>query len=92
MPYIRTNRIKIDKHLNSTIDEVKNTGDLNYCIYKLCKLWVKREGINYENLSNCIKTFECAKLEFYRMILVPYENKKIEENGNVEPVFDFEKK
>lgn len=90
MPYIKKyKRLKVDKKLEEISKEISESGELNYCIYKLCKLWLDNKEINYDSISDCIKTLECAKLEFYRMILSPYEDIKIKKNGNVEPVFEF---
>jgi len=92
MPYIKQeNRKKFDDLIIPLADELETNGDLNYCIYQLCKLWLTYREVSYDSLSDCIKTLECAKLEFYRMILEPYEDQKIKENGNVTPIFDFEK-
>lgn len=92
MPYIKKHkRLIFDNNLEKISNEISSTGELNYCIYKLFKLWLQTRGVNYDSISDCIKTMECAKLEFYRMILSPYENIKIKENGNVKPIFEFEK-
>lgn len=92
MPYIeKVRRYIIDKHLLKVSDEISTSGEFNYCVYKLCKLWLDSKKVNYDSLSDCIKTLECAKLELYRMLLVPYEDMKIKENSNVKPIFNFEK-
>lgn len=39
--------------------------------------------MNFDNASNALAAVECAKLEFYRRILAPYEDKKIGENGDI---------
>jgi hypothetical protein len=58
-------------------------GELNYCIYKLASLVIDRIGKSYSNLSMCSSAMEHAKLEWYRRKLAPYEDKKIEENGDI---------
>lgn len=60
------------------------SGELNYCMFKLAMDYVFGYGINYTRLGECIAAFECAKLEFYRRVVVPYEEKKIKENGDIE--------
>ena len=37
----------------------------------------------YENFNAMIGALECCKQEYYRRIIAPYEDKKIEENGDV---------
>ena len=39
---------------------------------------------NYEDYRNFIGELESAKLEIYRRLVAPYEDKKIKENGDVE--------
>jgi hypothetical protein len=34
-------------------------------------------------MSSLISEVECAKLEFYRRVVSPYEDEKIKENGDV---------
>lgn len=38
---------------------------------------------SYEKYNAAIGALECAKLELYRRLVAPYENEKIEENGDV---------
>lgn len=43
-----------------------------------------RNGVNrYEDYNEAIGALECAKLELYRRLIAPYEDVKIEENGDV---------
>ena len=88
MPYISLkDRLRFDAgldELNRTIQDIGiSNGDLNYLMTQLARQYIGRQGKSYNTLSDVIKTFECAKLEFYRRCLVPYEDKKKEENGDV---------
>ncbi|MBT8763727.1 hypothetical protein KFV02_07255 [Desulfohalobiaceae bacterium Ax17] len=84
MPYIKKERRKVfDDLLEKLALEVQNEGELNYCIYKLASLVIDRIGQSYSNLSMCSSAMEHAKLEWYRRKLAPYEDKKIEENGDI---------
>ena len=84
MPYIKKERQKVfDDLLKELALEVQNEGELNYCIYKLASLIIDRIGESYSNLSMCSSAMEHAKLEWYRRKLAPYEDKKIEENGDI---------
>jgi len=84
MPYIeKEQREKFDEHLKEIVKKIDADGELNYCIYKLCLMYLKRLGKSYFNLSRCISTMDCAKLEFYRKQVSIYEDIKIQENGDV---------
>ena len=56
-------------------------GELNYLITQLCDAFLMKTGVSYKNINQVIGAIECAKLEFYRRIAAPYENKKGLENG-----------
>jgi hypothetical protein len=46
--------------------------------------YLKDKGeIRYARLNEVIGAIDCAKLELYRRIAAPYEDKKITENGDV---------
>jgi hypothetical protein len=38
---------------------------------------------NYQRLNDALGALEGAKLEFYRRVVVPYEDWKMTENGDV---------
>ncbi len=84
MPYIpQERRNMFENALRELAREVENQGELNYCIFKLSKLIIERIGENYDHLSMCSSAMEHAKLEWYRKVLAPYEDKKILENGDI---------
>lgn len=58
-------------------------GELNYLITRMVTEYVARKPYNYATLNEVIGVLECAKQELYRRLLVPYENAKMEENGDV---------
>ena len=46
--------------------------------------YLKDKGeIRYAHLNEVIGAIDCAKLELYRRVATPYEDKKIEESGDV---------
>lgn len=57
-------------------------GELNFQITTVIKDYWKKTG-NYKGINDILGALEGAKLEFYRRIAVPYEDKKIQENGDV---------
>jgi len=84
MPYIKQeNKDKFNEALKSLSGNVSNSGDLNYLFTKILHAYINEKGLNYENLSSAISALECAKLEFYRRVVSPYEDIKISENGDV---------
>ena len=89
MPYIKqAQRGNIDFQISELIDELTehdqmNVGSLNYTITKLCKAFIAVKGRRYVNLNAVVGMLECAKMEFYRIDVAPYEDKKIQENGAV---------
>ena len=58
-------------------------GELNYLITKLCDAFLMKTCLSYKNINQVIGALECAKLEMYRRIAAPYEDKKSRENGEV---------
>lgn len=84
MPYIKEDKRQVlNPHLEALARDVTNEGELNYCIYKLSCLLIDKMGESYSNYSMCSSAMEHAKLEWYRKRVVPYEEKKIAENGDI---------
>ena len=88
MPYIeRKDRLALDYSIESlairisTYDEI--AGKFNYSISKMIDILFGQKGLNYANVNEIVGALECIKLELYRRIASPYEDKKIEENGDV---------
>jgi hypothetical protein len=80
MPYIKSvDRKKLlkGKELPST------AGELNFIITCFCKAYLLEKGLSYQNINDVVGALEGAKLEFYRRVAAPYEDIKIEENGDV---------
>jgi hypothetical protein len=79
MPYIKQeDRKRIDIHGRFP----SNEGELNYLITRLVKQYWD-EDPRYRTIADITGVLENVKQEFYRRIAVPYEDKKIEENGDV---------
>ena len=58
-------------------------GQLNYVITSLVQKVYKDYRPSYQDINEVIGVLECAKMEFYRRVAAPYEDLKIEENGDV---------
>lgn len=86
MPYIK---IEDREKLAKPFSIPRTPGELNYLITQLCReyLFWKAPAPDYEpsyaNHNDVIGALECAKMEFYRRVTVPYEDKKIMENTDV---------
>lgn len=64
-------------------DEPRTPGELNYVLTRIVDGYVDLQGLSYQSIGEVVSSFECAKLEFYRRVAVPYEEKKIAANGDV---------
>jgi len=60
----------------------RNAGELNYCLTFMVNDFLG-DVPNYQKINEAIGVLECAKLEAYRRVAVPYEKEKIKENGDV---------
>ncbi len=80
MPYINP-----EDRLHILADEksINTPGELNYFISTLINWYINEKGKNYATLNEVIGVLECAKLELYRRIAAPYEDSKIQQNGDV---------
>jgi hypothetical protein len=59
-------------------------GELNYVITRIVDEYlVQKGGVRYACLNEVVGALECAKLELYRRVAAPYEDKKIVESGDV---------
>ena len=79
MPYI-TERRRLDI---SRGDEIATPGELQYLIALLINNYVGTMNLSYQTINDIVGALEGAKLEFYRRMAAPYEDKKIAENGDV---------
>lgn len=81
MPYIPQ---KLREDLDNGAPPL-SAGELNYAITKLCVeyAFATIRPSNYSTFNEVIGVLECAKQEFYRRIVVLYEDEKKELNGDV---------
>lgn len=89
MPYIKEeDRMKYQHDLMSlnarlTVNDEIPEGELNFLISTVIADLINHYGLNYANANKLMGVLECAKLELYRRLVAPYEDKKIDENGDV---------
>lgn len=81
MPYIEDSRRKAFTQAEGSMPTT--AGELNFIITKACLLFLDKQVHSYETLNSIVGALECAKQEFYRRIVVPYEDEKIKQNGDV---------
>ena len=73
--------------LNSTV--ILNAGELNYVLTKIVHHYLNKAKkdsnyeANYQAMNDVMGALEGCKLELYRRRIAPYEDLKIEENGDV---------
>lgn len=80
MPYIKQER----REAILAGAKPQDAGELNFAISVLVDNYLKdKGGIKYSHLNEVVGALDCAKLELYRRLAAPYEDKKIEENGDV---------
>lgn len=91
MPYV--NKETRDRYENLVVPladmlDYDADGALNYVVTRLClgRLASAVDGKPcYADFNAVIGVLECAKQELYRRAVAEYEDKKIEENGDVYP-------
>jgi hypothetical protein len=66
----------------------EDAGELNYVLTKIIDDYMVRNGgVRYARLNEVIGALECVKLELYRRVAAPYEDRKMAENGEVYSLF-----
>ena len=82
MPYLKDeqDRAALDEAIYLHFGFFKPKGYINYFLFKLAMMKCK----NYNDYKEFIGELEMAKLEIYRRLIAPYEDKKKEENGDIE--------
>lgn len=92
MPYIKQEaRSKIIHALEELAFTIKDAGFsveempgvLNYVISSLLNLMRPEKGWNYYSINNTRGLIGCVGDEFYRRVAAPYEDIKIQENGDI---------
>ena len=66
-----------------TLDIKDFLGVINYMVFKAVRRWIKTNGQKYWIFAGLVGTLLCCILEIYRRLVAPYEDKKIEQNGDV---------
>lgn len=80
MPYIHESK---KEALTKQLIDPDCAGDLNFLFTSLILKYLENKGESYQTYNDAIGALEGCKLELYRRKVVFYENKKINENGDV---------
>jgi hypothetical protein len=83
MPYIKQEaRIDYDEILNK-IQIIDTKGELEYCIFKLMKLYMNNKDFKYSNLHDTVYATQHCADEYRRRYLDKREDEAMEENGDI---------
>jgi hypothetical protein len=75
-----------DVFVNSVLDDetANYEGMINYAFTRLMmNVYGEADSTRYSNINNAIGVLECCKMELYRKVAGPYEDRKQHENGAV---------
>ena len=79
MPYIKQH-----ERSKFIIPAVSSGGELQYMIAAMIQAHLERkEEVRYKDLEEILGALAGAQHEFYREVVAPYEDEKMEENGGV---------
>lgn len=82
MPYIKRDRRELVESQGPV-----TAGDLNYIFTMIIQDYLPCPA-RYDDYNEVVGVLECCKQELYRRMVVPYEDKKIIENGDVYDGFE----
>lgn len=82
MPYINENQRPAATPIGKA---AADPGELNFQLTVLVSAYLERHRLSYNTINDIVGALEGAKLEFYRRVAVPYEDTKIDQNGDVYP-------
>ncbi len=81
MPYIPQDQR--DDVYPDSMQPAENAGQLNYQISVLCARYLNQNGSRYQQMNDVMGALSGALAEFQRVVVGPYEDEKIAENGGV---------
>lgn len=61
----------------------QNAGELNFILSMVVNQYVKTHGLSYQTINDIVGALDGAKVEFQRRVVAPYEDTKIQTNGDV---------
>lgn len=92
MPYIKPeDRQKFNDSAKDIADKATCAGDLNFALTVIIHSYIQKKGLNYANCNEVIGMIEACKTEFYRKVVAPYEDLKVDQNGDVNIITNIPK-
>jgi len=86
MPYIdRKMRDRVRVHVEYGLPEDATVGALTYVLTRVACDFIRRRGKSFQSLAEVVAALEQTKDEFQRRVIHPYEDEKMEANGDVYP-------
>ena len=83
MPYIpKGERIELEDRARKTGNMALTPGQLNFAITTAIISYLGSDP-HYKDYNEVIGVLECAKLELYRRMVAPYEDRARDRNGDV---------
>lgn len=85
MPYLgpRVNENRRRRLEADTLTPAANTAELNFQLTRFANAYLEHHGVSYRTINDVVGALECAKRELQRRVADPYEQRKLEENGDV---------
>jgi len=95
MPYIKKEfrTEELNKAIDTIVNLIDNSncrscdglhpGMLNYTISMIVNKLININKVSYSNINKMVGVLECVKLELYRRLAAPYEDKMIKDNGDI---------
>lgn len=80
MPYIpQADR----KELDGQARFATNPGELTYQISRLVAAYWRQHPHKFQTIAEILGSLSASESEFYRRVVLPYENAKLAQNGDV---------
>lgn len=85
MPYLRESDKQYFEKLVTALKKcaIANGGELNYLFTEIINQYHVTNTKRYESMNTVIGALESCKTEYQRRVVNPYEDKKIQDNGEV---------
>lgn len=88
MPYIREeDRAKFAPAIDA-VPHIQSAGELNYLLTLIALKYVGQHGLSYQTLNDVCGALHNTNAELQRRLVAPYEDAKIEQNGDVYPQWE----
>ena len=85
MPYVnQETKDRLFAH-GQEIALAMTSGELNYLLTTVVLSYLRYRGLSYQTCNDIVGALDNCKDEFRRRVQHPYEDRKIEENGDVYP-------